>query len=91
MSIVSAREFLEKVKTDEEFRNKIGSIESKEERVKFIEGEGYDFTEEEFNQVQKELSPDVLDEAAGGAHCGFTHESECGKGSYHCLARGGGM
>jgi predicted ribosomally synthesized peptide with nif11-like leader len=76
MSIESARKFMEKIQSDEEFKNKIGAMESKEERIEFIKGEGFEFTEEEFNQVHKELTPESLDQAAGGGHCGYTHESE---------------
>ncbi len=76
MSIESAKMFLEKIQSDEEFKNKIGALESKAERIELIKGEGFDFTEEEFNQVRKELSPETLDKVAGGGHCGYTHESE---------------
>ncbi len=83
MSIESAKAFLEKIQSDEDFKNKIGAMESKEERIEFIKSEGFDFTEEEFNQVRKELSPEALDQAAGGKHCMYTHESErCPK--IHC-------
>lgn len=75
MSIESAKMFLEKIKNDEAFKNKVASLDSKEKRVDFIKAEGFDFTEEEFNQVRRELTPEALDEAAGGGHCGFTHES----------------
>lgn len=76
MSVESARDFLKRLKDDEAFKSKISTIADKEERIKFVESEGFDFTEEEFNQVRKELSPEALDQAAGGGHCGFTHESE---------------
>jgi predicted ribosomally synthesized peptide with nif11-like leader len=89
MSIESAKAFLEKIQTDEEFKNKIGAMKSKEERIEFIKGEGFEFTEEEFNQVRKELSPEALDEAAGGKHCGYTHESErCDRiDCTHCIPK----
>ncbi len=76
MSIKSAQMFLDKIQNDEEFKNKITALGSKAERIEFIKGEGFDFTEEEFNQVRKELTPETLDQAAGGTHCGFTHEGE---------------
>jgi predicted ribosomally synthesized peptide with nif11-like leader len=88
MSIESAKAFLEKIQSDEEFKNKIGAMESKEERIEFIKGKGFDFTEEEFSQVRKELSPEALDQAAGGAHCGFTHEGE--KDRCPCFGRSHG-
>lgn len=78
MSIESAKAFLNKIQEDDAFKKKISSLENKEERIDFIRKEGFDFTEEEFNQVRKELSPEALDEAAGGKGCGYTHESESG-------------
>lgn len=88
MSIESAREFLRKVKEDEVFKNKIASCNSKDERVDFIKKQGFDFTEEEFSQVCKELTPEALDQAAGGKGCGFTHESEtkCQTRCFDCNA-----
>lgn len=90
MSVESAKEFLEKVQSDEKFRNEVGAIEGTEERIKFIKEAGFDFTEEEFNQVRKELTPETLDDIAGGAHCGYSHEAErcTDKGcSVHCIPK----
>lgn len=89
MSIESAKAFFEKVQTDESFKNKITGIGSSEERIKFIKDEGFDFTEEEFHQVRGELTPEALDKATGGAHCGFSHEGECRilGCRFHCSAQ----
>ncbi len=76
MSRESAKKLLEKIQQDEDFKNKLSSMKTKEERIEFIKGEGFDFTEEEFHQARTELTPETLDEAAGGSGCGYTHESE---------------
>ncbi len=84
MSIESAKTFLDRIQNDEELKNKIAALGSKAERIEFIKGEGFDFTEEEFNQARKELTPESLDEVAGGGHCGYTHESECKAKCFDC-------
>ncbi len=84
MSQESAKKFFEKIQQDEEFKNKLSSMKTKEERIKFIKGEGFDFTEEEFHQARTELTPEALDQAAGGGHCGYTHESERKPCSIEC-------
>lgn len=82
MSIESAQAFLKKIKSDETLKNKVASLKSKEERLDFIKKEGFDFTEEEFYQARSELTPEALDQVAGGGHCGYTHETEC---RHHCI------
>ncbi len=76
MSIDSAKAFLERDKRDARFRKKVGEIATKEERMEYVESAGYEFTNEEFQQAEGELSDLDLDAVAGGGHCGFTHESE---------------
>ena len=76
MSLESAKLFIEKMKTDSEFREKVVALKSREERKSFIEKEGYDFTKEEFEQAKKEyinnakseseLSEEDLENVAGG-------------------------
>jgi predicted ribosomally synthesized peptide with nif11-like leader len=78
MSIESAKQFLEKLKADEEFRNKVTAKETSEAKMEFATAEGFSFTEEEYKQavdaVGVPVSDDDLDNAAGG--CGF-HLSGC--------------
>mgnify|MGYP000227008721 CR=1 FL=1 len=66
MSIESAKAFLEKIKTDEDFRNSVGAIATKEQRTEFVKNAGFDFTKEEIDTVTSELSDELLDMVAGG-------------------------
>jgi predicted ribosomally synthesized peptide with nif11-like leader len=66
MSIESAKAFLEKIKSDEEFRNSVGEIGTAEERMEYVKGAGFDFTMEEIATVKDELSDEDVDQVAGG-------------------------
>jgi predicted ribosomally synthesized peptide with nif11-like leader len=66
MSIESAKAFLEKIKSDEEFRNSVGEIGTAEERMEYVKGAGFDFTMEEIATLKDELSDMELDGVAGG-------------------------
>ena len=70
MSMASAKAFIEKVKTDEEFRNKLGELKDSQARTDFAKAAGFDFTAADIAQVKEEegLSDDELDSVAGG--CG---------------------
>ena len=82
MTIESAKEFLEKVKTDEEFADRIRKATSREKRREIARSEGFDFTPEEIKNATDELSEEDLDAVAGGKWaCGSTHESEGGASS----------
>ena len=76
MSIESARAFVERVKTDEEFAKRVTGAASREERLEISKSEGFDFTPEELKTVTGELSVEELETVAGGKWCGATHESE---------------
>ena len=77
MSVESAKAYIEKVKTDEEFRNKIAATTDKEERAAILKAEGFDFTEEDVNAISSdELSDEELDKVAGGYGCSFRPECE---------------
>jgi len=71
MSVDSAKEFLERVRNDEDFRKSVGEIVTAEERMEFVKGAGFDFTKEEIKSIQDELSDDDLDRVAGG-WCGLS-------------------
>ncbi|ABB23751.1 Nif11-like leader peptide family natural product precursor [Pelodictyon luteolum] len=62
MSVEQAKAFIEKMKTDEAFREKIMAIETPEERLKAIGSAGYECTGEEIN----EAGSDVGLESGGG-------------------------
>ena len=65
MSLDQARAFLEKMKSDEAFRNGIVAIEDVDARLVAASEAGFEFTEDELKEVQRELSDDELDQAAG--------------------------
>lgn len=71
MSMESAKAFVERMKTDREFVKKVGSIEDKEARKKFVVEEGYSFTKEEIDEISSELSDVELDSVAGAYGCLF--------------------
>lgn len=65
MSIVSAKAFVERMNTDEEFRKKVLAIEDAEKRDQFVKAEGFDFTVKEIKEVAK-LDDNWLRGARGG-------------------------
>ncbi len=71
MSIESAKAFLERMKTDEDFRNSVGEIGTAEERMEFVTAAGFDFTKEELKDVQEkmQLTDEELGRLSGGAKC----------------------
>ena len=66
MSLDQARAFLEKMKSDVAFRERVIAIEDVAERFNFIKSEGFDCSEEEIKEVAGELSDEELGAAAGG-------------------------
>ena len=66
MSIESAKAFLERMKTDEDFAKKVTACKDSDRRMAFIKGEGFDFTVAEISTVKGELSDEDLDLVAGG-------------------------
>jgi predicted ribosomally synthesized peptide with nif11-like leader len=79
MSKESAKLLIEKLKNDEEFRNRILAEEDLDERLKLIKDSGFDCTVEEIEAEQAELSDDELDNVSGGFQlpC-FFHFYRCG-------------
>lgn len=70
MSVASAKAFIEKVKNDEDFKKKLGTLKDAKERLQFAKAAGFDFTKEELAKVKEEegLTDEELDNVAGG--CG---------------------
>jgi len=66
MSVDQARAFIEKMKTDEAFRNRIVAIEAVDARLAAASDAGFVFTEAEIKEVKSELNDDELDRVAGG-------------------------
>ena len=67
MSLDQARLFIERMKSDEAFRNRIIAIEDVDARLVAASEAGFEFTKEELKDVHGELSDDELDQAAGGS------------------------
>ena len=62
------RAFIDKMKKDDVFREKVLSVEDVSERLEFVRRQGFDSSPEELSALQKEL--EVL--SAGGAEeCTF--------------------
>jgi predicted ribosomally synthesized peptide with nif11-like leader len=76
MSLDQARAFIEKMKSDEAFRNRIAAIEGVDARLAAARDAGFQVTEAEIKEVQSEVSDDELDAAAGGSglHCRWLGE-----------------
>ncbi|WP_449258117.1 Nif11-like leader peptide family natural product precursor [Chlorobium limicola] len=55
MSVEHAKAFIEKMKTDEAFRDKIMAIETPEERLKVIGAAGFECTLEEINDAGSDV------------------------------------
>ena len=75
MSLESAKEFIERVKTDEEFAKQVASRKD-EELMKFV-------SEQEVKQIAEELSDDELESVAGGGIEKFLDDwLKCGMGPF---------
>jgi len=68
MSVESAKAFIEKMKTDEEFNKKVKGCKNAEERTALAKEAGFDFTPAEIKGQGDELSDKELD-AVAGAGC----------------------
>ena len=66
MSIESAKAFIERLKTDEEFKERVNDAADKEARIALVNAEGFDFSEEDIKAVKSELSDDELDAVSAG-------------------------
>ena len=51
MSVEQAKAFIERMKTDEAFHEKVMAIEDAAERLACIQGEGFECTEEEISEI----------------------------------------
>jgi len=56
MSIESARAFLQKIRNDLEFKNRVIAAESPAKRHEIIKGAGFDFAKEHLDSLVSELS-----------------------------------
>ena len=60
MSIESAKAFVERMKTDGEFRKRIAEAESSDVRARILKYEGFDFTDKELDSLKDEVKESVV-------------------------------
>lgn len=66
MSQESIKKFINKMKSDTEFRAKIMLVENKDELLNLIHSKGFDCTLKELQEFNLELADDELDGITGG-------------------------
>ncbi len=66
MSIESAKAFIERMKTDEEFARQVSNQKDNETRMKFVLAEGFNCTGEEIKKATEDLSEVDLERVTGG-------------------------
>ncbi len=70
MSLESAKSFMERVKNDAAFKQRLADAADSDARAKIVEDEGYHFTREEVMQLPEELTDEQLDQVSG-AGCNY--------------------
>lgn len=66
MGLEAAKELIEKMKSDGDFRKKVMQVDDVDARMQLINDEGYSCTLEEIKEASEPLSDDDLGEVAGG-------------------------
>ena len=61
--------FIERMKTDEDFKNRVTRAETAEARKAIVNEEDFDFTREEISSVTSQLSDKEVDAVARGWMC----------------------
>jgi len=67
MSVESAKAFVERIKTDPEFKKRVVECEGAEARVALLESEGHEFAAEDFVNSEGEIDDALLEKISGGA------------------------
>lgn len=67
MSLANVKGFIQKLKDDEELRNRVNECNTNEEKFQVAKDEGFDFTVEEFKEVYQDLTDDELEAISGGS------------------------
>jgi len=68
----SAKAYIERMKTDEEFRYKVTACKDAEARIAFVKEAGFDFTTEDMEMERAELSEEDIMAISGGEKiCGI--------------------
>ena len=80
MSLESAREFVEKYKTDAKLSTKLAETKDTAEKLAIAQAAGFDFSYEELAKANEELSEAELDVIVGGEwNPGCTDDGHCGR------------
>ena len=66
MSVESAREMMQRVASDEDFRRKLDAAVTSEERSRIVKDAGYDVSDDDVKRLRSEISDDDLEKVAGG-------------------------
>ena len=66
MSIESAKSYIERMKTDKEFAEKVMAFKDTEARTAFVKAAGFDFTINEIKEEISELTDNDLEFISGG-------------------------
>lgn len=66
MSLERAKSYIERMKTDADFRKKVNECKNTEERAKVVKEMGFNFTAQELKSCTDELTDDELSAVAGG-------------------------
>ncbi|MDW7650929.1 MAG: Nif11-like leader peptide family RiPP precursor [Bacillota bacterium] len=77
MSIESAKSYVERLKTDEDFSECILNAENADARKKIVQVEGFNFTKEDIDAVVSMLSDEELSDVTRGPWSGSL--CECGR------------
>jgi predicted ribosomally synthesized peptide with nif11-like leader len=87
MSIESAKAFMERLKTDEEFNNRVGAAKDQEARMALVKAEGFDFSAEDIKVLKDEMTDEELSNVNGGGgdKCGWDCQGDCPMGDNKCF------
>ena len=84
MSIESVRAFLERMKTDKAFFDKVSACKDAASRMEVVRAEGFDFTADELEKVKAELSTEDLEGISGGI-CVLKCDLACDRFEDRCI------
>lgn len=66
MTGLGPTDFVARMRTDQAFRAQVLAAEVGEDRLAYVNGEGYDMTAQQLVDATAELSDEELDDVAGG-------------------------
>ncbi len=67
MSMKSARLFVERMNTDQDFKKKVAECKDEKSRMDFVTSHGFDFSKEEIEVIKSELGEEDLGNLSGGS------------------------